>query len=70
MDDRYFTILGYGIGLARGAGVKIAITADAHAIREFDYIRGGVDQARRAGLAKEWVLNCVALLEFSKAIRR
>jgi DNA polymerase (family 10) len=29
--------------LAHAAGVKIAITTDAHAIREFDYIQGGVD---------------------------
>ena len=56
--------------LARSAGVKIAITTDAHAIREFDYIQGGVDQARRAGLAKEWVLNCLSWPEFSRLVRR
>ena len=56
--------------MARAAGVKIAIPTDAHAIREFDYIRGGVDQARRAGLEKESVLNCRSWPEFSQLVRR
>lgn len=56
--------------MARAAGVKIAITTDAHAIREYGYIRGGVDQARRAGIAKESVLNCLSYPEFLKAINR
>ncbi|MEO6001892.1 MAG: PHP domain-containing protein [Opitutus sp.] len=43
--------------LVRDAGVKIAICTDAHSVREFDYIRCGIDQARRAGLEKADVLN-------------
>jgi len=61
---------GCSFEINRDAGVKIAITTDALAIRQFDYIRGGVDQARRAGLGKEGVLNCLGWPEFSKAIRR
>jgi len=41
------------------AGVKIAISTDAHSTREFGLVRYGVDQARRAGLGKESVLNCM-----------
>jgi len=29
--------------VAREAGVKIAICTDAHAIRDFDYVRYGID---------------------------
>ena len=56
--------------LAQTAGVKIAITTDAHAIREYSYIRGGVDQARRAGIDKQSVLNCLSWSEFLKAVKR
>src|SRR5579864_6024351 len=56
--------------LARDSGVKIAINTDAHSIRELDYIRGGVDQARRAGLDHESVLNCLSLPGFLRAVKR
>lgn len=56
--------------LARMAGVKIAVTTDAHSIRELDYIQGGIDQARRAGLDKESVLNCLPWIEFCRLARR
>jgi DNA polymerase (family 10) len=56
--------------LARTAGVKIAINTDAHSIREFGYIRGGIDQARRAGFDKTSVLNCLALADLLRTVRR
>ena len=56
--------------LAREARVKIAIDTDAHAIREFNYVRGGVDQARRAGLEKQSILNCHAWPELQRLFRR
>jgi DNA polymerase (family 10) len=43
--------------VARQAGIKIAITTDAHSIHDFRYLKYGIDQARRAGLAKESILN-------------
>jgi len=46
---------------ANAAGVKIAISTDAHSVREFQTIRYGIDQARRAGLEKSAVLNCLPL---------
>ena len=45
---------------AARAGVQIAISTDAHSTREFQLIRYGLDQARRAGLTKNDVLNCFA----------
>jgi DNA polymerase (family 10) len=44
--------------LASAEGVMIAINTDAHSTRELPIIRCGIDQARRAGLAKFAVLNC------------
>jgi DNA polymerase (family 10) len=37
---------------ANAAGVKIAISTDAHSVREFQTISYGIDQARRAGLER------------------
>jgi DNA polymerase (family 10) len=44
--------------LANAAGVKIAVSTDAHSTRELDTIRNGIEQARRAGLEKTSILNC------------
>ena len=43
--------------MAREMGLKLAISTDAHRIRELDYMRYGVDQARRGWLEPEDVLN-------------
>ncbi|MDP8981623.1 MAG: PHP domain-containing protein [Acidobacteriota bacterium] len=56
--------------LASEAGVKIAINTDAHSTREFGYIQGGVDQARRAGLEKKSVLNTYKLPELLRLLKR
>ena len=56
--------------LARDAGVKIAIDTDAHSIRDFDLVRCGIDQARRAGLNSEAVLNTRSWPELEKLFRR
>ncbi|MGI9071432.1 MAG: PHP domain-containing protein [Bryobacteraceae bacterium] len=47
--------------LAAMANIKIAVSTDAHSTREFDLIRYGIDQARRAGLKRSSVLNCLPL---------
>jgi DNA polymerase (family 10) len=44
--------------LASAAGVKIAVSTDAHSTRELGTVRYGIDQARRAGLEKTTILNC------------
>jgi DNA polymerase (family 10) len=56
--------------LAKGEGVKISISTDAHSTREFETIRYGIEQARRAGLEKGSVLNCLPLPELTRLLRR
>jgi DNA polymerase (family 10) len=47
--------------LVQKAGVKIAISTDAHSVHEFATIRYGIEQARRAGLERTSILNCTSL---------
>jgi DNA polymerase (family 10) len=55
---------------AATAGVKIAISTDAHSTREFGRIRYGIDQARRAGLEQSDVLNCLPWKKLATLFRR
>jgi DNA polymerase (family 10) len=59
-----------GCRLAREAGVKVVISTDAHDAADLRYLRFGVDQARRAWLTKDDVLNTLSLRELGKALRR
>jgi DNA polymerase (family 10) len=54
--------------LARELGCKVVISTDAHRTRELDLMRFGVDQARRAGLEPEDVLNTLPLPAFLAAL--
>ena len=56
--------------LAHQAGVRIAVCTDAHSTRELDLIRCGLDQARRAGLERDDVLNCSPWDQLRRLIRR
>jgi DNA polymerase (family 10) len=56
--------------LADKAGVKIAISTDAHSVGEFATIRYGIEQARRAGLEKTSVLNCTPLDAILRLFKR
>jgi DNA polymerase (family 10) len=56
--------------LARDAGIKIAVNTDAHSTGEFEFINAGIEQARRAGLEKTSVLNCMRLADLRRAFRR
>ena len=56
--------------MANSAGVKIAINTDAHATRELGLLAAGVNQARRAWLSAEDVLNTRSLHDLRKAVRR
>ena len=42
---------------AKSKGVRIAISTDAHSVNAFQYIRFGIDQARRAWLSADDVIN-------------
>jgi DNA polymerase (family X) len=52
------------------AGVKIAISTDAHSTQEYGFIRYGIDQARRAGLERSSVLNCLPWTMVAQLLRR
>ena len=56
--------------LASDAGVMIAINTDAHGTGELPLIRCGIDQARRAGLAKSAVLNSRPWKELAPLFKR
>jgi DNA polymerase (family 10) len=56
--------------LADAAGIKIAVSTDAHSMREFDNVIYGINQSRRAGLEKTSVLNCLPLNKLSQLFRR
>jgi DNA polymerase (family 10) len=51
-------------------GAKLAVSTDAHSTREFGLVRYGLDQARRAGLTKADVLNCMPWSELCRLLRR
>lgn len=53
---------------ARELGVKVVISTDAHQTRELDFMRYGVEQARRAWLAPEHILNTLPLKRFRAAL--
>jgi DNA polymerase (family X) len=55
---------------AKEAGVKLAISTDAHSVNAFRYMRFGIDQARRAWLAADDVINTQPLAELRKLLRR
>lgn len=47
--------------LAKEIGLKVAISTDAHAVVELDFMRFGIDQARRGWLEADDVLNTRSL---------
>jgi DNA polymerase (family 10) len=52
--------------LARELGLRVAISTDAHRVQDLDLMHYGVEQARRAWLAKEDVVNALPLEDFLK----
>jgi len=55
---------------AKLAGVKLAVSTDAHSTDAFQYMRFGIDQARRAWLTANDVLNTSPLAELRKLLKR
>ena len=53
-----------------GAGSRSSQQHDAHSTREFDLIRCGLDQARRAGLQKTSIVNCQPWESLARLFRR
>ena len=56
--------------MVHAAGIKLAISTDAHSTREYEFIRCGIDQARRAGLPKDAILNTRSWPELKVLFRR
>ncbi len=56
--------------MAKEAGVKIAVSTDAHSVANLDFMRFGVDQARRAWLEPDDVLNTRRWAELRRLLRR
>lgn len=63
LNDKY-------IRKAQKAGVKLAISTDAHAISNLDYIKYGVAQARRGWLGKKDIINTRSWRELKKLLKR
>jgi DNA polymerase (family 10) len=55
---------------ARSRGVKVSVATDAHSANAFQYIRFGVDQARRGWLTADDVINTRALTDLRALLRR
>jgi DNA polymerase (family X) len=58
------------IHAAKQSGVKLAISTDAHTADSFEYIRFGVDQARRGWLTADDVINTRSLADLRKLLKR
>jgi DNA polymerase (family 10) len=56
--------------MAKSKGVKIAICTDAHSVNAFQYMRFGVDQARRAWLTADDVINTRQFGDLRKLLKR
>lgn len=56
--------------LAKQLGLKVTISTDAHSTGNLDFMRFGVDQARRGWLEKKDVLNTRSLAQLRKLFKR
>mgnify|MGYP001574392936 CR=1 FL=1 len=55
---------------AKSKGVKVAISTDAHSANGFQYMRFGIDQARRGWLTADDVINTRSLAKLRKLLKR
>jgi len=55
---------------AAAAGVLIAVNTDSHRMGELQLVRRGLDQARRAGLAKSAILKLQVLAKASRPVQK
>lgn len=51
---------------AQKKGIKFLISSDAHSVESLDYLKYGINVARRGWLAKNSVVNCLPFDEISK----
>jgi DNA polymerase (family 10) len=55
---------------AKCKGVKVAVSTDAHSVNAFQYMRFGIDQARRGWLTADDVINTRSLAQLRKLLKR
>jgi DNA polymerase (family X) len=55
---------------AKSAGVKLAVSTDAHSVDALHFIRFGIDQARRGWLTADDVVNTRSLAELKRLLGR
>lgn len=55
---------------AKGFGVKFAVSTDAHAAKQLDYMKYGINQARRGWLEKDDIINTLKLDKLIKVLKR
>jgi DNA polymerase (family 10) len=56
--------------LAKDMGLKLAISTDAHRVTELDFLRFGIDQARRGWLEADEVINTRKLADLRRLLKR
>jgi DNA polymerase (family 10) len=56
--------------MAREMGIKVAISSDAHSLSDLQFMRLGIDQARRGWLEPQDVLNTQSFTELIKSVKR
>lgn len=56
--------------MAREIGLKVAISTDAHSTSSLDFMRFGIDQARRGWLSVDDVINTRSLKALRRLLRR
>ena len=72
-SPRRLDLSGEMVALALEAGAKVAVSSDAHTIREYGNVENGVPTARRGGATAADVLNCgdvTAVLDFAQRKKR
>lgn len=55
---------------AKEEGVLISINSDSHSPAQFDYLKNGINQARRGWLERKDVINTRSLRELRKHLKR
>ena len=56
--------------VAKSKGVKVAVSTDAHSVNAFQYMRFGIDQARRGWLTADDVINTRSPAQLRKLLKR
>ncbi len=56
--------------MAKEMNVKLAVSTDAHSISDLDFMRFGIDQARRGWLKAQDVINTDSLRKLKKNLKR